>query len=1258
MKIKKKKYNNFHGNLNNNLNNNLNYNILIILNDGYLELGKIFLNSFYENCNLDKVNKIYVGDIGLNDENRNFLKKTYDKIEIINTGNYTSFTKIHSEDWIKSVSQKTRILLDLVKKVNETIILMDADMVNFHDFSHVIDTDYDIQVCRREKPSKRDPVIDENKYIMKYIASFLIINNKNSIQFIESWIEKLYMLINKKITPAFETPALCLVIEEFKNIIKIADIDEKIVACNNNYYSNLTSVVHMKTNGQIKINENENYTKEELIQMKLKARINAVKNVDPDLIYNFKYYINKVITIYDYYNKNNKIFFNGKGKNFNLINFGDNIKFNEIDISDIENIKKKFKNYKIVIFDFNEDYYGYYRCEKNIEKFKSVENFKKHIINIRNIIKTHFDVIIYNDPLLVFDTGNKYKTYEKLKSLNLNYLKIPNYLKINNNFDNIDKIDFFPVILKYVDSSHNDDEKISKNKTELKESIVNFKDKNRDKIVIEYVDSYIPEIQSYCCLRLFIVKNSLIDYVLRPSTKWNIHTGSQEIDLINKADDYFKKFYVNNLNQFQLLFINLYEIYGNSFLCLDLILSDNELYLCEVSLKWEDYTLSEFIKKNNVNLIKNHFCFSKLRNIYYNIMINEIMNQKDKIQIVMCSDENTIEPMCVMIKSILLNTVYKNLLRFNLITNSEERFKKCFERLCPTLNMYYKNIRFTDIDDNMLNNNIKCRGWGKNYLNNKYNFARFFFPELLPDLDKIIYFDVDMLFCGDIYNLYNLLPDNEVMGVVNSKTSKFSKWVYKDTLKENNIDPNSFIFNAGMFITKLNWWRQNNITRKLIDLSLKNNYIRTYNGGNQAPLNIIFHNKKFELDFCWNSSGFGEKEQDDKFKKNAKNIHWTGRHKPWLQDENTDLYHSKIWYYYKNLNLTKKKVNIYIDSSIQVNRVDDLMKISKEIKLFEKFNIQIVDKMEKCDLILLLLTSTENLCNTDKKYLFETEKPIILLERCDAVNTWCREIYKIKNCIGIFKNRSLRNLSDENDGKNIYGKKTFFKIEELFNTDNFQINNKDVGINIIKKNKLELMDKNNLKLIDTVLWDFHSSIFSKTGDGKFMTLDHRINEIDFDKKYDIFCVNQNKKNDYVDKPREKAKDIVKKLSKKYKVNTEKLSSKDYHRIFKKSKICVACWGYGEWVHMDGYALYSGVILIKPECDYVKMYPDIYKSNKHYIPCKPDFSDLEEVIENILNNYDSYKEMLINNRKFLLEHTEEKTAEIFWKKVIDNYNKNK
>lgn len=344
------------------------------------------------------------------------------------------------------------------------------------------------------------------------------------------------------------------------------------------------------------------------------------------------------------------------------------------------------------------------------------------------------------------------------------------------------------------------------------------------------------------------------------------------------------------------------------------------------------------------------------------------------------------------------------------------------------------------------------------------------------------------------------------------------------------------------------------------------------------------------------------------------------------------------------------ELKIYIDVSIQEERFKILMEYTKKYKILNKYDITIVDKYINSDLILFLINSRYNLINlgNDYQYIFETKIPIILLERVDSSLTWVREFDKIKNLKAVFKNRKLRNIKLQNTDKTYYGKYQYYLIQQSFNLNNLVSENAtDVGIEYYPKNKkLKEILNEDLNKINCVLWDFHSSPLCQ----KLSMSYFRNNPIDFNKNIDIFCVNQVKTNNFVNIPREKAKNIVNSLKNKFKVITDKLKPDEYEKIFSKSKIAIACWGFGEWVHMDAYALNAGVILIKPDTDYVKMYPDIYKSNETYIKCKHDYSDLKEILINILNNYNDYLPMIKNNKKFISKFNEENTANLFWKKI--------
>ena len=281
-------------------------------------------------------------------------------------------------------------------------------------------------------------------------------------------------------------------------------------------------------------------------------------------------------------------------------------------------------------------------------------------------------------------------------------------------------------------------------------------------------------------------------------------------------------------------------------------------------------------------------------------------------EIVICSDSNTIIPVCVLIKSILANAKNKDIVRFNLITDSDELFNTYFHKFCMEYINYLKNIKiinpynlgisFKEIETiKLLHRQADDR------LTNFFNFVRIYFPRILPELNKIIYIDTDMLVLDDINKLYNLLPDDKAIGAVNVYDGlsqiihPLSRWVDYKYLIMNNINPNDTVFNNGMFVTHLNWWRENNVAEKMFNLIKLNNKNFFYKGGTQAPMNIVFNNENFVIDGAWNNTGFGEHEQTEQKKKKSKIIHWTGEYKPWLQDPLKDKYHSKIWHYYKNM---------------------------------------------------------------------------------------------------------------------------------------------------------------------------------------------------------------------------------------------------------------------------------------------------------------------------------------------------------------------
>ena len=60
------------------------YSIYTVLNSDYMTFGKIFINSLYDKVDMSKVDSVFILDIGLKKEDRDYLEK-YKNVKILST---------------------------------------------------------------------------------------------------------------------------------------------------------------------------------------------------------------------------------------------------------------------------------------------------------------------------------------------------------------------------------------------------------------------------------------------------------------------------------------------------------------------------------------------------------------------------------------------------------------------------------------------------------------------------------------------------------------------------------------------------------------------------------------------------------------------------------------------------------------------------------------------------------------------------------------------------------------------------------------------------------------------------------------------------------------------------------------------------------------------------------------------------------------------------------------------------------------------
>lgn len=102
---------------------------------------------------------------------------------------------------------------------------------------------------------------------------------------------------------------------------------------------------------------------------------------------------------------------------------------------------------------------------------------------------------------------------------------------------------------------------------------------------------------------------------------------------------------------------------------------------------------------------------------------------------------------------------------------------------------------------------------------------------------------------------------------------------------------------------------------------------------------------------------------------------------------------------------------------------------------------------------------------------------------------------------------------------------------------------------------------------------------------------------------------------------------------------DKLPYNEYINTLYQSKLALSPFGMGEVCYRDFEVLEFGVGLVKPDMSKVNTYPNIFIDNETYISVKPDWSDLNEKVSEVLANPEKASYLVHRAReKYLEEYT--------------------
>jgi len=105
--------------------------------------------------------------------------------------------------------------------------------------------------------------------------------------------------------------------------------------------------------------------------------------------------------------------------------------------------------------------------------------------------------------------------------------------------------------------------------------------------------------------------------------------------------------------------------------------------------------------------------------------------------------------------------------------------------------------------------------------------------------------------------------------------------------------------------------------------------------------------------------------------------------------------------------------------------------------------------------------------------------------------------------------------------------------------------------------------------------------------------------------------------------------------------SSKISWDDYWSELRNSKITVGPFGWGEICPRDFEAVICGSLLIKPSVEHLDTLPNIFISEKTYVPVKWDFSDLKEQCDYYLRNHAERNSIVKNAEREYAKYFQEK-----------------
>ena len=210
------------------------------------------------------------------------------------------------------------------------------------------------------------------------------------------------------------------------------------------------------------------------------------------------------------------------------------------------------------------------------------------------------------------------------------------------------------------------------------------------------------------------------------------------------------------------------------------------------------------------------------------------------IHIACCSNEKLAPIFGVVVTSIGINVTSDDV-TIHLVHNSLK--PRTVKRLQKIADKYKVELDFKQIDTDILKD---CYFDKSKHYGDIMMFARLLLSSVLPDLDKIIYLDCDIVVLKDLQSLWNL----DISDVAVAMAPDLS---FEDKRSLNRLGiTTGYYLNSGVILMNLDYWRKHDVQNRIFSYILEKGDKLIYN--DQDALNSILQNEHEELHIKYNFS--------------------------------------------------------------------------------------------------------------------------------------------------------------------------------------------------------------------------------------------------------------------------------------------------------------------------------------------------------------------------------------------------------------------